>query len=71
MVGFEFEQEATGIDVEGFEDGDNRVTRDMVLNRPTEDVQILLSRFELFEDVIQQFFLIRKVPRQQPKISAI
>src|SRR5262245_44867255 len=63
--------EAAAVDVESFEDAVDGVGRDVVLDRPENDVQVLFAGLELIEDGVEKPVLVLKLTLQQAEVPAV
>jgi hypothetical protein len=63
--------ETTAVDIEGFEDLDDRFGVDAPFQRPTDNVEVFLTGFEPIENAVQQQRVIVKTAFEEAEISAV
>src|SRR5262249_26637595 len=63
--------EASAVDVQGFEDLQDGLDRDVPLKGPVDDVKVFLARLDTIEDSIEQQRVIVKLPQEEAEIAAV
>src|SRR5438270_2125905 len=64
-------REAAAVDVEGGEDVEDKLHREMPVDGPEDDLQVFLARFQSVEDAVEQQLLVLEAPREQPEVAAV
>src|SRR5437870_5442888 len=62
--------QATAVDIECFEDLQDRLGRDAPVVTPTDDVEVFLAGFQAIEDAIEQEGFIMELALKQAEVAA-
>ena len=63
--------EAAAVDVEGFEDLQDRVDRDAPVVRPADDVEVFLAGLEAVEDAVEEEGVVVELALEQAEVAAV
>ena len=59
------------VDVEGFEDLQDGLDRDVPLQGPADDVEVFLARLDTIKDAIEQQRVVVKLPQQEAEVASV
>jgi hypothetical protein len=70
-LAFEAIGEPAGVDVESVQNSQDRFDRNLPLNRPLDDIEILFSDFQAIENAIEKTGVFVKFAFQESKVAAV
>jgi hypothetical protein len=70
-LGIELVNQAAAVDIECFEDVDERRDRDAPVMGPADDVEIFLSGFDAIENAVEEEFVTFEGALQEPEVAPV
>src|SRR5262249_4578886 len=63
--------ETAAVDVQGAEDVEDRIERDVPIDRPQDDLEVLLAVLEAVEDAVEEQGVVAELTQQHAEVAAV